>query len=79
MRVKQIPQYDGVMNGCTILNQISLHELYDSGTMQVTAKHPLMADMQHVSQHVAPEARPPRSDNLHCANIATFLPPTNTR
>lgn len=46
-----------------------------SGTMQVTARHPLMADMQHVSQQVAPEARPPRNDNLHCANIATFVPP----
>lgn len=43
--------------------------------MQVSARHPLMADMQHVSQQVAPEARPPRNDNLHCANIATFVPP----
>lgn len=59
------------MNGS---NQILLHELSDSGTMQVTARHPLMADMQHVSQQVAPEARPPRRDNLHCANIATFVP-----
>lgn len=61
------------------MHQILLHELYDSGTMQVKARHPLMEDMQHVSQQVAPEARPPRSDNLHYANIATFLPPTNPR
>lgn len=61
------------------MDQILLHELHDSGTMQVTGRHPLMVDMQHVSQQVAPEARPPRSDNLHYANIATFVPPTNTR
>lgn len=53
-RAAQIFQYNEVINSYAIMDKILLHELYDSGTKQVTVRRSLMADMPHVSQQVAP-------------------------